>query len=521
MIHPTRVVSSSCVSSSTKKVVVALSGGVDSSVAAALIVEQYKKAEVAALHMSNWDTLEDDSVSSCTSEKDFRDALLVANHLKIPLNRVTSLQSDYWCSVFEPYIERLAKGITGNPDIACNTHVKFGALWPHIQQKYGRDAQLATGHYARLWHRNKNANEIPDCVQEQAEAAAAFQTLDWLRRWGGSDGLDPLLLAANDRTKDQSYFLSGCHAASLRHVLFPLGEYCKNNKPPSDIENNNVNNLPTVRQLAGDWQLPSATKRDSMGICFVGKRKAGFASFVQDYLPPPQKKLQFVDIDTNQVLHRTHEPAHHVLYTTGQGAKLAGLATKYFVVDNDHHHHYHHDNSSIDNNDNDFHTITVCAGTHHPALYSDSLTLQSVHWMSGGGSEPPLPLRLYRRLRAQCRTRHLQPLVDCTLELLDDDSSSTVRVILDAPLRAITVGQHAVFYCLNGLVCLGGGPIANRGASYLEQGKTLPAVLHPAGHNDLPESSSTTWVDDNDTTTTAASSSTRSAAAVTAIRMML
>ena len=392
MIHQ-RVVSST-VSSSTKKVVIALSGGVDSSVAAALVVEQYRKEEVAALHMSNWDTVEDDSVSSCTSEKDFRDALSVANHLKIPLSRVTSLQSDYWCSVFEPYIEHLAKGIMGNPDIACNTHVKFGALWSHIQQKYGKDAQLATGHYARLWHRN-NKNDIPDCVQEQA--ADAFQTLDWLRRWGGSDNLDPLLLAATDRTKDQSYFLSGCHAASLRNVLFPLGEYRKN-KPPSDSNNNdgnshNMNNLPTVRQLAGDWQLPSATKRDSMGICFVGKRKAGFASFVQDYLPPPQKKLQFVDIDTNQVLHRTNEPAHHVLYTIGQGATLGGLATKYFVVDN--HHHHFHDNSGIDNNDKEFHTITVCAGTHHPALYSDSLTLQSVHWMSpqqfAGASAPAAP----------------------------------------------------------------------------------------------------------------------------------
>jgi len=460
------------------KIVIALSGGVDSSVAAALLMQQQQSQQpqqLTALHMSNWDTADDDSIRTCTSEQDWQDARNLAQHLKLDIHRVSCLQSDYWVSVFEPFIQNLHQhGIMGNPDIACNTHVKFGALQNYIRKRYGtsapqkEDVKLATGHYARLWH--NRLQTVPACVEHAVQLTNDYETIDWLRHWGSSD--TPLLLAAADTSKDQSYFLSGCHAASLGNVLFPLGDYFKNNNP-----NDEVNQQPTVRQLAHDWNLPAATKRESMGICFVGKRRTGFASFVQDYLPaPPTKRLQFVDIDHQTILHRTDEPMHHVLYTIGQGAKLSGLSEKYFIVDHNHH-LYSHDSYDI------FHTVTVCAGTHHPALYSDSFTVQSVHWMGGwpppSSGSPSAAAAAATRIRAQCRTRHLQPLVDCTIEWTTSatSSSTAVAVYLDQPLRGLTIGQQAVFYTLSGTVCLGGGPIATRGPSYHEQNKQVESNI--------------------------------------------
>jgi tRNA U34 2-thiouridine synthase MnmA/TrmU len=246
---------------------------------------------------------------------------------------------------------------------------------------------------------------------------------------------------------------------------------------------------PTVRQLAADMELPTASKRESMGICFVGKRPGGFRSFVADFLPPATHKIDFVDVDTGAVVATSQQPEHASLYTIGQGAKLGGSSQKYFIVDRE-------PENGI---------VRVCAGTHHAALYADSLTV-AVHWMAR--NQAPRPLRMKKgggEMRAQCRIRHLQPLVDCTIVAvaatvgtMDRDSSSSssggtgpppaakYQVHFDKPVRGITLGQTAVFYVADGLICLGGGPITERGATYFEQGLPLPtANLHPAGHNDL------------------------------------
>ena len=155
-------------------VVVALSGGVDSAVAAALLKKEQQQQQqqsssvdsaksamnLVGIHMSNWNSAshDDDSLTACSSEADWQDALRTAQHLDVPVTRVTQFESDYWCHVFEPYVRVLADtGATGNPDVACNTRVKFGALLQHCQRTYGPDTKLATGHYARLWHRNARA----------------------------------------------------------------------------------------------------------------------------------------------------------------------------------------------------------------------------------------------------------------------------------------------------------------------------------------------------------------------------
>jgi tRNA-specific 2-thiouridylase len=244
------------------------------------------------------------------------------------------------------------------------------------------------------------------------------------------------LLEAVDKTKDQSYFLAGCSTRSFRNVLFPLGDYTKR----------------SVRELAKHWNLPTAEKRDSTGICFVGKRP--FRQFVHEYLPPATNPIQFVDIDTGVVVGTSETPSHAYCYTVGQGAKIGGVEKKYFCV------------KRIQN------TIFVCAGTHHPALYTDTFQLD-MKWTL----EVPPPRLLTEPLRVQCRIRHLQPKIEATLY----STAGQAWVELDKPLRGVTPGQFAVFYCSQ--VCLGGGTITASGPSYLELGKEL-TTLHPAGHND-------------------------------------
>jgi tRNA U34 2-thiouridine synthase MnmA/TrmU len=513
---------SAAATSSQPTVVVALSGGVDSSVAAALLKQRYGSTNtngsttanssdsssnnreegglaITAIHMSNWNATQhdDDSLEPCSSEQDWKDAVATAQHLQLPVQRV-HFEAEYWTLVFEPYLDQLMDSVDsrmGNPDMLCNRFVKFGALRDFCLERYGADTFLATGHYARLWHRDENGAP-PEDVQQALDRDADLA--DWLLEWGVVDdgeaqGVDssnrqrpPILLSAADTTKDQSYFLAACDADSLRNVIFPLGDLYK--KQAQDAfqpgQEQQQQQQPTVRQLAADMKLPTASKRESMGICFVGKRPGGFRHFVTDYLPPATNKIDFMDVDTGAVIATSQQPEHAALYTIGQGAKLSGFPQKYFCVD-----------TEPDNG-----IVRVCAGTHHAALYANSLMV-NVHWMAR--NQAPRPLMEKGEMRAQCRIRHLQPLVDCTIVATvakDRDSSggtgtlatataaATTRyqVYFDKPVRGITPGQTAVFYVADGLICLGGGPIVERGATYFEQGLTLPTdSLHPAGHNDL------------------------------------
>jgi tRNA U34 2-thiouridine synthase MnmA/TrmU len=146
-----------------------------------------------------------------------------------------------------------------------------------------------------------------------------------------------------------------------------------------------------------------------------------------------------------------------LLYATvGQGAKISGASQKWFVVDKP-----------------DPTTVLVCPGTHHPALYADRILIQDMNWIAG--HPPPLPLI------AQCRIRHLQPLVDCEIRGTENGG---YEIVLHQPLRGIAPGQVCGIY-YNGLLCLGGGAITQRGPTYLDMQKELPGTLHPSGHNDM------------------------------------
>jgi tRNA (5-methylaminomethyl-2-thiouridylate)-methyltransferase len=209
-------------------VAVGMSGGVDSSVAALLLKQQGH--EVVGVHMTNWDSIEDGLGHDC-SERDRKDAEQVCRRLGIGFHEV-SFQREYWHEVFTPFLQGYRDGGTPNPDLSCNRHIKFGHFAEHAR-RLGAD-RVATGHYARL------------------------------RR--SDDGLVELLSAV-DETKDQSYFLAAVRQEPLQRALFPLGELRKEQ----------------VRRLAVEAGLHTADKKDSVGICFVGKRD--FGEFIESYLP--------------------------------------------------------------------------------------------------------------------------------------------------------------------------------------------------------------------------------------------
>lgn len=419
-----------------RRIAVAVSGGVDSSVAAYLLSRQ-EKQDVVGLHMQNWEAADEDE-PRCL-EQDSRDAQAVCQALHIPLHQA-SFAAEYWTGVFEPFVEGISQGRTPNPDVRCNSVVKFGAMKQYAKKKLGID-WIATGHYARLWNRKEGT--MPVCIEESLDA----DLIDWLSSWGSS----PLLLSGADETKDQSYFLAGVQGRAFENVLFPLGDLYKKSHA-------NSKSCVSVRDIAREAQLPTARKPESMGICFVGKRD--FGRFIYQYLPEPPEPGVFIDVDTGEIVGQ-HEGS--LLYTVGQGAKISGASQKWFVV-------------GRGTNETE---VFVCAGTHHPALYSDTLFLDEIHWI--GGSVPP-PLRSEGRMKALCRIRHLQPLASCEIS---GNQTYGWTIHFDHPVRAITPGQLAVLYVGDGLVCLGGGVILEPGASFHEQELDLPAELHPSGHNDL------------------------------------
>lgn len=214
---------------STDRIVVAMSSGVDSSVAAAMYSRQFRNVE--GVFMANWNQLD---AERCL-EKDWKDVQEVAEKLDIPVRQV-SFERDYWTEVFTPMVEAYERGVTPNPDVNCNRFVKFGALYEHLDHQYsGEPWWLVTGHYARVMeHRDGEMH----------------------------------LLRSYSKEKDQSYYLSQVPSQILPRLLFPVGHYTK----------------PEIRALAHDWDLPVATKPDSVGLCFVNPSQRKFHEFLRSFI---------------------------------------------------------------------------------------------------------------------------------------------------------------------------------------------------------------------------------------------
>ncbi|CAL5219600.1 g1464 [Coccomyxa viridis] len=256
-------------------VAVGISGGVDSAVAAMLLKE--RGHDVFGVFMRNWDESEEKGNENCSVEADLAQAKSVCHHIGIPLHEVNFVRQ-YWTQVFSDFLAQCEAGVTPNPDLACNRHIKFGALLDHCKG-LGAD-KVATGHYA----------QIARCSQSGQ--------LQLLR------GLDPL--------KDQSYFLASVHGQSLADVVFPLGRMRKEQ----------------VRSLAQERGIPSALRQSSAGICFIGRRE--FGDFISDYTAPVAG--HYVDVDTGSVLGPC---ANMLALTLGQGSRISGLSTRMYVAGKD------------------------------------------------------------------------------------------------------------------------------------------------------------------------------------------
>jgi tRNA U34 2-thiouridine synthase MnmA/TrmU len=519
-----------------------------------------RSAPVIGLFMNNWNSLDEDrdwnnepdsgthsddrgagGTAFCThSEQDRKDAQAICDQLDVPLHS-TSFAAEYWTHVFAPFVAALSNSTSShqmpNPDVMCNSEIKFGKMKDYCLKQLKVDA-VATGHYARLWRRHKEPwmgqDGYTDVIVSDSEEPSGFKSLplsdtempvfvrdslssedaEWMDAWGRPprlrfkvDELDrsstPLLLAAADLSKDQSYFLSMTPGAAFHNVLFPLGYLLKQHKPSEN--QSATHHLTTVRDIAGRARLGTALKRDSTGICFIGKRRGGFSSFMSQYVDyhspvdsqKPQDELtrgRFINVDTGEVVQELPSDSSMHVYTIGQGAKISGAASKWFVVDAPRRSLAIMGDVTTGQSERD---VWVCQGTHHPALFTDRLFICASGFSWVAGCPPPqLDPNVIanssgyssRGMRALCRIRHLQPLVGCEVRWENNDNS-IMSVVFDCPLRGVTPGQIAALYL--GVVCLGGGPISQRGATLFEQGIETPNFgtsnmsLHPAGANDL------------------------------------
>lgn len=338
-----------------------MSGGVDSSVSAALLKQQ--GYNVVGAYMKNW--TKDLPGMPCPWKEDFTDAKRVAVQLGIDF-KVYDFEKQYRQKVVEYMLDGFKAGFTPNPDITCNQEIKF-KLFLAAALDDGADL-IATGHYAQTK--------------------------------GG------YLYMAKDANKDQTYFLHRVKAGAFKKTIFPLGEYTK----------------PQVREMAKEFGLVTAGKKESMGICFVGK--VGIKDFLKQYVKEKPGKI----IDQSGQIIGEHDGA--LFYTIGQRHGLeVGGGLPYYVVGKD-----------MDKNE-----VYVTSDLQDERLWSDKLKITSVHWINGEPAEGD---------KLAVRTRHRAKLIP--VKSLVKKESDWVAVLAEE-VRALTPGQSAVFY--RGNECLGGGII--------------------------------------------------------------
>ena len=376
-------------------VAIGISGGVDSCVAALLL--KAAGHDVIGLHMTNWDAAEEDATNAECIEREARDAKRVCEQLRIGFREVNFVR-EYWQDVFEPLLDGYGKGGTPNPDVACNRHIKFNHFLQHALD-LGAD-RVATGHYARLRREDAGGSCSTDAQQQ--------------------------LLKAVDGSKDQSYFLAMVRQGGLNKALFPLGHLHKSD----------------VRALATAAGLHPASKRDSMGICFIGKRD--FGDFLTGYLP--QASGKFVCVESGRTIG---EHKGYALYTPGQRARVGGMRNSWYVVGKD-----------VEEN-----LVWVCEGRDHPALFTRSLETEPPHWIAGEGVHPSGLATINAPMRCEVRVRHPGVLHTCTVERVD--AAGTLRVSFDRPIQDVAPLQAMALY--DGEVCLGGAIIKARGPTLYEE----------------------------------------------------
>ena len=387
------------------RIVVGLSGGVDSSVAALTLVEQGH--DVIGLFMRNW---HDESVTisdECPWIDDSNDAMLVAEHLGIPF-QVIDFSKEYHERIVDYMFLEYEQGRTPNPDVLCNREIKFD-LFLDAAKKLGAEA-IATGHYCR-----KSSHVLPDGTLEYH------------------------LIAGADPNKDQSYFLCQLTQEQLKYAMFPIGEMLK----------------PNLREAARKAGLPNADKKDSQGLCFIGKVR--LPDFLQqklsvksgDIIEIPGNHLTFQTRENDDLSERakafvlrpemgekvgTHQGAH--FFTVGQrkGLHVGGKVEPLFVIGTD-----------VETN-----IVYVGQSDKHPGLMRRALKVskENIHWLLPSHTLMPGQTSTY-----SLRFRYRQPLQNGKVVMTEEG----LYLDFEEPQKGIAAGQFAVWYDEDRLV--GSGPI--------------------------------------------------------------
>ncbi len=375
-----------------KKVIVGMSGGVDSSVAAYLLKQQ--GYEVEALFMKNWSDTTGLVSSECSWEDDVFFAEMVSKKLEIPFHTV-DLSNEYRSRVADYMFAEYEKGRTPNPDVLCNREIKFDSFLKEALN-LGAD-YVATGHYCRKDEFIQNDKTIYR------------------------------LLAGIDNNKDQSYFLCQLSQQQLEKAMFPIGHLQK----------------PEVREIASQLKLPTAMRKDSQGICFIGK--VDLPTFLQQKLTA--KEGDIIEIPSNYYENITreeslqnfstpyyykykdgfkvgkHKGAH--FYTIGQrkGLNVGGKEKPVFVISTDIQHNI----------------VYVGMGDEHQGLYRKGLFIRNdeIHWI-----RKDLKMNIGEQRHYQLRIRYRQPLQKATLHM----EEAGLYVIFNEAQRGITPGQFAAWY---------------------------------------------------------------------------
>ncbi len=381
------------------RIVVGLSGGVDSSVAAAMLKEQGH--EVIGIYMRNWN---DESVTinnECPWVEDSNDALIVAQKLDIPFQTI-DLSEVYKQRIVDYMFGEYEKGRTPNPDVLCNREIKFD-VFLKTALSLGAD-YVATGHYCRKTVSNENGKAINH------------------------------LLAGLDANKDQSYFLCQTNQEQLAHALFPIGHLQKNE----------------VRAIAEKYELITAAKKDSQGLCFVGKVK--LPTFLQQKLATKKGKIIAIDagyydtmeMPTYSPLYYNEKDGKHIayhegahFYTIGQrkGLNIGGTGLPMFVIGTDTVHNI----------------VYVGLGEDHPGLWRKGLTMRNeeVNWI-----RKDLQLGMGETRKYEMRIRYRQRLVEGVLI----QENEVTKILFDQPQKAVSAGQFAAWY--DGEELIGSGVIS-------------------------------------------------------------
>ena len=363
----------------------ALSGGIDSAVSAYLLIEQGYRVEAA--FMKNWSSTKGLLKDECPWLQDRQDALRVAAFLKITLNTL-DFEKQYEKNVLEYFFKEYQAGHTPNPDVMCNKEIKFKLLY-NWAMKNGFD-YLATGHYAQIDYRGKSMGDNK-----------AFSNIK---------PIPYILKRSVDEFKDQTYFIYNILESQLSRVLFPIGGMKKT----------------AVRKLAQKIKLPNADKKESMGLCFVGKIR------LKDFLGQRLRSKKGTIVDQQGRKIGEHEGLYNYTIGQRQGVRVGGSGP-YYVTSKD----------LITN------TLHVTNNPNDQKLETKEMQIHSVNWIDATYK------KVTKKIKLKGRFRHQGDLVLLTVEPQD---KGFYKVIFGKPQKALASGQSLVLY--KGKQCVGGGIIA-------------------------------------------------------------